>query len=135
MIDLPVARAALADLCGDALDGYATVYSSGLNSSIAYPAVVIGMPRWEFNTQPCMDTITWPISVVVARPGTGDTPVIETLEMLWPTLVAYLVEAIENDQTLSGVCKAAECVRAEPGFLSVQGSDLPAQTINVELYG
>ena len=67
MIDFPAARARLADLAGEALGDLATVYPSGINSLVSYPAVVIGMPRWEPDTQPCMDTITWPISVVVAR--------------------------------------------------------------------
>jgi len=135
MIDFPAARAEPGTIVSSSVPAGVTVYPSGTAGSIALPAVVIGMPRWESNTQPCMDTVTFPITIAVARRGSNDDYVINELDQLWPAVAEGVRDAIELDQTLAGTCKAAKVIRAEPTFLTAQGTEYPAQTITLETYG
>lgn len=135
MIDMVAARNEIAARCLAALGDQVTIYPAGITGQASLPAVALGMPRWESNVQPCMDLYTWPLAVVVARPGSNDPYVITTLDQLWTDLAGALMTDIENDQTLGGICKAAEVTRADAGYLTVQGVDQPAQTIMLETYG
>lgn len=135
MIDFRAARAQLGAVVLESVPAGVTVYPAGTAGPIALPAVVIGMPRWEADTQPCMDTVTWAITVAVARPGSNDDYVITELDQLWPAVADGVRNAVVDDQTLAGTCKAATVIRAEPTFLTAQGVELPAQTITLETYG
>lgn len=137
MIDHGAARARLGQILVSSLEGedQVQVYPGGLDALAAFPAVIIGQPRWVPDAGGCMDTSTWPVGVVVARPGGSDTYVQNQLERLWPIVLAGLSASIQTDQTLGGVCSAAHIQRAEFGLFAIQGQDYPAQTIFTDLYG
>lgn len=137
MIDHSAAREELGRIALVAVQGIdeVTVYPGGLDALAHFPAVIVGQPRWAADAGPCMDTSTWPIGVVVARPGGSDTYVQNQLERLWPIVLAGITEAVRADQTLGGVCRASHVQRAEFGLFSIQGQDYPAQTIFTDLYG
>lgn len=134
MIDHAAARGRLGDII-EAGQLQATVYPTALQGLAAFPAIVLGQPSWEPDAGGCMDTTRWPVAVVVARPGSNDTYVQTELEQLWPALVTVLDQAIEEDQTLGGVCRASHIEQAEFGLFSIQGQEYPAQTIQLTLYG
>lgn len=135
MIDISALRNQLAAILLAAVGDQATVYPAGTTSTVVFPAVIIGMPRWEANTQPCMDTLSWPITTAVARPGSNDPHVITQLDQLWPVVAEALRQSISDDQTIMGSCKAATVIRADPGYVAIQGIDYPGQTITLETYG
>lgn len=135
MMDLALIRAHLTAVILAAVGDSATIYPAGTTTTVSFPAVIIGMPRWEANTQPCMDTLFWPISAAVARPGSNDPHVISQLDSLWPVVADAVREAASDDQTMAGACKAATVTQADPGYVAIQGQEYPAQTIMLETYG
>lgn len=126
--------------------GIVEVFGSVVSGIVAYPAaphgplpeqfLIVGMPSWrEPIDSICLDRWEWPVLVVVGRPGTNDTATAERLQALWPQVVAALQLAIQADQSLGGICAAANVTKAEFGTVDIQGKQLPCQTITLQLYG
>lgn len=136
MIDHSAARAKIAELVEDTVPAGTTVYRSGLVPLADFPAVVIGMPSWSVDPSSiCTDRSTFPVAVILERPGFQDPATVDELETLWQSITEALREASRQDQTLGGVCAASAVQHAEFGQFNVQGQDFPAQVIFVDLFG
>jgi hypothetical protein len=110
------------------------VYRAGLDDRAAFPAVIIGMPRWTPGPTGCIDLTEWPVAVVAEAAG-GDASfgaVIGDLDGLWPVVLATLTEAFKTDRRFG---RAAHVVRAEFGMYPVQGRTFPAQLFFVSIDG
>jgi len=136
VIDLELARQRFVELLQDQP---ATLYATTTESLISPPAIIVGQPTVTFSTLSTgygrLDTSSFPIMVLVRRPGSNDPHQQHELEELWPSVAETLAVALIDDQTLGGLCKAGSVIRADFSFYVVQGKQYPTQTITVELYG
>lgn len=139
MIDIAAVRADLGEILApaDPAPGEApawNVYPSGLDDAAAFPAVIIGMPRWTPGPTGCIDLTVWPIAVVAEMPGgvSSFSAVIGDLDQLWPQVLATLTEAFKTDRRFG---RAAHVERSEFSTYPVQGRSFPAQLIFVSIDG
>lgn len=136
MINHVTARAQLASIVEDAVPAGTTVYRSGLEPLAEFPAVVVGMPSWSVDPSSFWtDRSTFPVAVILQRPGYQDPETVDVLEALWQVITEALRTASVQDQTLSGICKASAVQHSEFGNFNVQQQDYPAQVIFVDLFG
>lgn len=136
MIDHSAARTRLGMIIEAVAPIGTKVYRSGLEPLADFPAVVIGMPAWSVDeSSHSTDRSTFPVAVILERPGFQDPVTVDALETLWQTITIALRNASLLDQTLSGVCRASAVQHAEFGQFNVQGQDYPAQVIFVDLFG
>lgn len=97
--------------------------------------VLIGMPTWRPPTAAvCMDVVEWGVMVCVGRSGTNDSLTALALEGLWPQVLGALDSAIDTG-AFGGVCTLASLKDATFQLVTIQGQDLPAQIITLEMQG
>lgn len=136
MIDHVAARDRLKTLIEAAVPDGTTVYASGLQPLADFPAVVIGMPSWSVDTSSYhTDQTTYPIAVILARPGEQDPITVDVIEDIWQRVTQALRTASEVDQTLGDVCLASAIQRSQFGQFNVQTQEYPSQVIFVDLFG
>lgn len=136
MINIPDARAQLAKIIGDAVGSQVQVYPSGTSGTVTFPAVVLGMPYGIPPANWCNPGITWPVGVVVSRPGTNDADPIDQLDRLWPLVFTTLRDLTARDSSLGGICNQSSVQdTTQMSQFDVQGQSYPAQLISLDLYG
>lgn len=135
MINLSALRERVATVVTEAVAGSAAVYPWPPSGTVEFPAVIIGQTAWEPSLTYCIDQYTVPVFVVVQRPGNDDQATVAQLEQTWPAVLQAITQAIASDQTLGGLCAAADVKRARPVPFQLQGVVLPAQSIDIEIYG
>ena len=129
-------RTAVGDLVDAAVPaGRAVVHRYPPGQLVEFPSVIVGQTAWEPGENNWAQLWTVSVSIVVARPGTDDQATIVQLEELWPDVLTALDQAIEQDQTLGGVCNAAWVARARPGQIEIAGVRYPATAIEIQLHG
>lgn len=133
MIDLAATRAALVDVL-TAAELQVAIYPRGVDGALELPAVGIGQPEFEFDTQPCTDTITLPVAVAVAWDASNVEAMQQELEDLVLRVVAVLRAAVDAGP-LAQVGHTCVVTSAEPGEWSVQAASYPAYLINLTIYG
>lgn len=134
MLDLAAVRGYLGDGLDAAKEATAIVkvYRRAITGTFQAPAVVIGQPSLEQpNAQPCVDQWSWPVHVVVGRPGTDEAATQAKLESCWVKVYAEL------DRLVEGIPGAvvARIMRADFGSLLVGGISFPAYEITLEIFG
>lgn len=137
MITATEQRDGLAKIIDSIVDDSVTVHRSAWNGITAFPCVVIGMPQWqpEQRTNWCNMRTTWPIGVVVNRPGTDDAGTVDTLDKTWQQLLSGLLDVSAADPGLGGICAQNVITRSTFGLFRIADVDYPAQTIFIDLYG
>lgn len=135
MINLADLRDRVATVVTEAVGAAAAVYPWPPAGTPELPAVIVGQTAWRPGQTQCLDQYTVPIFVTVARPGSDDQATIAELEQLWPQVLGEVQQAILADQTLGGLCAVADVKQARPVPLNLQGLTLPAQSIDIEIYG
>lgn len=137
MINIPAARASLAAILQEIAPDGCTVVTSAPDGVTTFPLVLPGMPSWS-SDGPSYGFSTWtfPVAVVVDRPGTtSDAVPIDQLDQTWPAVLAGLRSQSEDDPGLGGVCAQSVVTRAQFGLYRIGGQDFPAQMIFIDLYG
>uniref|UniRef100_UPI0025F47421 hypothetical protein n=1 Tax=uncultured Aeromicrobium sp. TaxID=337820 RepID=UPI0025F47421 len=114
-----------------------TVYDGPPETLTGPVSVFVGQPRVpEFDAQPCMDRVEWPIAVVVEPGAAGNyLNAQRQLEALWPEIAEAYRAASEQDQSLSGLVAEWHVTRAEFGDFTIAGTSYPAQSIHLVLHG
>ncbi|PKQ20183.1 MAG: hypothetical protein CVT66_06265 [Actinobacteria bacterium HGW-Actinobacteria-6] len=134
MLDLAAVRGHLGDGLDDAKDTTEVerVYRRAITGTFQAPAVVIGQPSLEQpNVQPCLDQWSWPVHVVVDRPGADEDATQAKLEGCWVKVYAELAGLVDG---IPGAVMA-RIMRAEFGSLLVGGVSFPAYEITLEIVG
>lgn len=126
MIDVGATRDLLAATAAGA-DESLTGIARAVNGLAVFPAVVIGQPSWQPGPTFCLDRYSFPVAVIVARPGISDDATIAQLDELWPQVLDQLRTA---DLPLEGSVD-----RAEFGLFQIEGQQYPAQVITVTVTG
>lgn len=142
MIDFNAARAAITEVLeaerareGSPLARVRSICARGAdNGPVELPAVVLGQPEVDFDTQPCTDTVTFPIAVAVALDGHNLPATQQELEVLWVS-VSQLLRAQIDVPPLALLGHNREVTRAEPGEWDVQGASHPAYVLTLHFYG
>lgn len=137
MINHNEARTGLAKLIATLVPDTISVYRSAFDGVPGFPCVVIGMPTWEpdARTNYCATRSTWPVAIVVGRPGTDDAGTVTDLDQLWQLVADGLLDASARDPELGGIGVQSVITRAAFGLFNIRGVDYPAQTIFVDIYG
>lgn len=137
MIDLGATRDALAEVAVAALGERATVYSRPPVGTVAFPAVIVGLPEWEptqHDLAQQFDRITFPVAVAMQRPGADDAELVDALESLWPPLLAAIDQEINHGGAFDAVCSAAHITRAYFDLAVISGVQCPSQLIEIDFY-
>ena len=112
------------------------IYTAAPTGTTPRQFLILGMPEWEPPAAAvCMSRTRWGVMVVVQRDGIDDQATGAALLGLWPRVVAVLDDATEADPSLGGVCVTSKVSRADFGSVTLNGRDLPAQIITLELEG
>lgn len=136
MINIPDARSQLAKIIADQVADQVAVYPSGTSGTVTFPAVVLGMPYGIPPANWCNPGITWPIGVVVSRPGTNDADPIDQIDRLWPLVFTTLRDLTLADPSLGGICRQSSVQdQTQMSLFDIQGLGYPAQLIQIDLYG
>lgn len=131
MLDPTAVRTQLADAIRPLVPASVPVLESAFDGLAVLPAVVIGMPSWDEarETNFCFPRLTWPVGVIVSRPGDNDPVTVETLDQTWAAVLAGL-------RNVHSLAAASQVIvqRSQFGLFLVQGQQYPSQTIFVETF-
>lgn len=133
-MDLNAIRTGLYEaLSAEPIDGIREVSRGAVDGVPALPAVIIGVPTIDLDKAgPCMDEVTWPIAVAVARDATDDQHTIDTLDRLLAQVVGRLRDLAGSD--LGGTVNDWRPTRTDFGGFRVGSTELPAHLVYLTIH-
>lgn len=138
MLNLAAVRTTLGNWLDDHKETVEKVYRRAIGGAFTWPAVVLGQPTLEeADVQPCgVHRWTFPVHVVVGRPGQDEEATQQLLEGCWTEVYGQLDQMLAEDPYLGAAdVQEAHLERADFGSLLVAGQAYPAYEITLSVLG